>query len=216
MLRAYRDESIPILFIWFNCKNIRIKQMIERGGEPVSLHELSREAPRRRRQKGRVPSGLSCLKRGRVELVLACPLKGTRKERLVSTWEMGPSSHQRPEGGKRSWPVLASTGCTRAPCVSMRSRDSNVIRLFGPRRRACICEDQPPYEPESSSWQHRCVAALRRVPSCRSGMWVRPAYVGLFVCICARGRGRGARALDSFLSLFSLAARPRLDMRLCA
>lgn len=40
--------------------------------------------PERRRQKGRVPSGLTCLKRGRVELVLACPPKGTRKEFLVS------------------------------------------------------------------------------------------------------------------------------------
>lgn len=103
----------------------------------MSLQELSREVAGRRRQKVRIPSGLSCLKRGRVELVLACPLEGTWKERFVSTWEMGPSFHVDRREERRADLVLASTGCTwpRPP----RSRDFSVIPLFVSRRRVCIC-----------------------------------------------------------------------------
>lgn len=70
-------KSILTLFIRFN------QEHANRTGDKERACVAAQIIPERRRQKGRVPSGLTCLKRGRVELVLACPPKGTRKELLV-------------------------------------------------------------------------------------------------------------------------------------
>lgn len=112
---------------------------------------------------------------------------------------MGPSFYQGSEGGKRSWLVLI--GCTHGLVFprSTWNHDFSVIRWFCPRRRACLCGDQP-----SHGEVEPMATPLCRIASCQSGMWVRRARIRGSARMHMRPRQRteGPRAwVFSFSSL---------------